>query len=109
VKVVYVHTDPSNAEKTEAVARHFAGADGRTEKGNPETAVALVAKPVEGEAPIEYEAVVSAGLAKVQEIVNGYKKQNVVAHVVGVNAAPSATVTAAAKAKTPRGAEQTDG
>mgnify|MGYP001565968134 FL=1 len=43
----------------------------------------LVKKDDKGNVVGEYEAVISAGLPKVQEIVGGYKKYSIVTHVVG--------------------------
>lgn len=82
MKTIFVHTEPANADRVNGIAANLKSAEDRIEKGTADAAV-LVKKDDKGNVVGEYEAVISAGLPKVQEIVGGYKKYNIVAHVVG--------------------------
>lgn len=81
-KTFLIHTDEANTEKVHAVAQHFLVADD------------LIADCVPGEAEKlggdgfnsgHYEAIISAGLPNVQELVTEYKALGVICHVVGVD------------------------
>ena len=82
MKTIFIHTEPANADRVNGIANNLKSAEDKIEKGTAEAAV-LVKKDDKGNVVGEYEAVVSAGLPKVQEIVGGYKKYDIMTHVVG--------------------------
>lgn len=84
MKTIFVHTDAANAAKVNAIAGNLKGEEDKIEKVTADSAT-LLKKDAKG----EFEAVVSAGLPKVQEIVAGYKKQGVTCHVVGMDSSPT--------------------
>ena len=99
MKTIFVHTEPANADRVNRIAANLKSEEDKIEKGTADAAV-LVKKDDKGNVVGQYEAVISAGLPKVQEIVGGYKKYGIVAHVVGVNA--PAELPKAATGKVPR-------
>ena len=113
MKTIYTHTDPANAARVEAVAKHFAQPDDKIEKAGADAAVVLPKlKDDPAQVDGQFEAVISAGLPTAQQISAGYKKYGVVTHLVGVaaltvepdEAAPAATVAPGADKK-PSGAK----
>lgn len=95
MKIIYVHTDPVNAAKTTAIAENLKGEGDRIEKGGAEAAP-LLKKDKENNLIGEFAAVVNSALPKAQEIVAGYKKQGVLATMVGAES--PAAIEAARKA-----------
>ena len=83
MKTIFVHTEPANADRVNGIAANLKSEEDKIEKGTAEAAV-LVKKDGQGNVIGEYEAVISAGLPKAQEIITGYKKYGIVTHVVGI-------------------------
>lgn len=84
MKTIIVHTEPGNATKVNSIATNLKYEEDKIQQGSADAAI-LVKKDKNGKVVGEYEAVISAGLPKVQEIVGGYKKYGIVTHVVGVD------------------------
>lgn len=110
MKTIYTHTDPANAARVEAVAKHFAQPDDKIEKAGADAAVVLPKlKDNPTQVDGQFEAVISAGLPTAQQISAGYKKYDVVTHMVGVavltpesdETAPAATAATGADKKSP--------
>lgn len=100
MKTIYVHTNPLNAAKVAAFVDAAIEADGDKIEPSGADAAVLLKKDKDGAVVGEVVAVVSAGLPKVHEIIDGYRKQGVMPFVVGAVAAE-----APADAKKPAKAE----